>query len=396
MMRFEWTQPVLAGLVAAIVGFASTFAIVLAGLRSVGASSGQAASGLLALCLGIGAIAIGFSVRLRMPITIAWSTPGAALLVSTGEIPGGYPAAIGAFILCGTLVAIAGIVPMLSRAVAMIPVPIAAAMLAGVLLPLCTAPVKALLDVPALAAPIVLTWVVLARFAPRWAVPGALVAAVVAIVVDGPTGNPASSLAPSLQWTTPTLTLPAVMSVALPLFLVTMAAQNVPGMAVLSTYGYQPRLGPLLVGTGAASMVTAPFGGHAVNLAAITAALAAGPDAHPDTTRRWIASVTNGITQAALGLGAGLATALVLLSPPVLVEAVAGLALLGALTAALRSAVGEAGGREAAVVTFVVTASGASLLHIGPAFWGLLAGILIHLLVSKHRSPTELSTSGRR
>jgi benzoate membrane transport protein len=384
--RFDWVQPVVTGMVTAAVGFASSFAVALAGLRAVGADAAQAASGLLALCLGIGVVAIGFSLRLRMPITIAWSTPGAALLASTGPTDGGYPAAVGAFLLAGALVVLAGAVPALARAVALIPVPVAGAMLAGVLLPLCTAPVRAVVDVPALAGPVIVVWALLARFARRWAVPGALAAAIAAIAISGPPARLTGSLVPGLQWTTPALTLPAVMSVALPLFLVTMAAQNVPGMAVLSTYGYRPRLGPLLLGTGLASMATAPFGAHAVNLAAITAALAAGPDAHPDPARRWIASVASGAGQIVLGLGAGLATALVVLSPPILIETVAGLALLATLATALVAAVSDTRGREAAAVTFVVTASGADLLHIGAAFWGLLAGILIHLWLGSRPS----------
>ncbi len=379
----RWLQPILAGVVTAVVGFASSFAVVLAGLRAVGADPTQAASGLLAVCVGIGVVAIGFSLGLRMPITIAWSTPGAALLVSTGVVDGGYAAAVGAFLVCAALVVLAGLVPWLGRAIAAIPRPIAGAMLAGVLLPLCTAPVRALVDVPLLAVPVILTWAVLTRLARRWAVPGALVAAVVAIAVGRPAGDLSGALVPHLTWTTPTLTVPAVMSLALPLFLVTMAAQNVPGMAVLATYGYRPRLGGLLVGTGLASAAAAPFGGHALNLAAITAAMSAGPDAHPDPGRRWIASATSGAGQIVLGLGSGVAMALVLLSPPVLVEAVAGLALLAALGSALVSALSADEGREAAVVTFVVTASGASLLHVGPAFWGLVAGGLMTVLLRR-------------
>jgi benzoate membrane transport protein len=171
-----------------------------------------------------------------------------------------------------------------------------------------------------------------------------------------------------------------MVSLALPLFLVTMASQNVPGMAVLSGFGYRPALRPILVSTGLASAVAAPLGGHAVNLAAITAALAASPDAEPDPSRRWIASVTAGVGMLVLGLGAGLATAFVLLAPPVLIEAVAGLALLGALAAALVAAVAEPSQREAAIVTFAVTASGVSVLGIGAAFWGLLAGGLMLLV----------------
>ncbi|WP_236647996.1 benzoate/H(+) symporter BenE family transporter [Micromonospora sicca] len=379
-------QPVLAGVVTALVGFASSFTVVLAGLRAVGADDAQAASGLLVLCVAAGLCAVWLGLRHRLPMAIAWSTPGAALLVATGPVPGGWPAAVGAFLATGLLIAAAGLIPALGRAVAAIPGPIASAMLAGVLLPLCTAPVRALVEVPRLAAPVVLTWLVLHRFARRWAVPAALAVAAVAIALTAPAAGPGRlHLAPTVEVTTPAWTLPAVVGLALPLFLVTMAAQNVPGMAVLAGYGYRAPLGSALRVTGLASALGAPAGGHAVNLAAITAALAAGPDAHPDPDRRWIASVTAGIGLALLGLGAGVATALVLLSPPILVEAVAGLALLGALAGAVSAAVAEPEAREAAVVTFVVTASGVSLLGVGGAFWGLVAGWLMLLLFRRRR-----------
>ncbi|MER7009124.1 benzoate/H(+) symporter BenE family transporter [Dactylosporangium sp. NPDC000555] len=380
--------PILAGLVSAVVGYASSFTVVLAGLRAVGATPAQAASGLLALCLGIAATAIGLALRYRMPISIAWSTPGAALLVATGHVPGGFPAAVGAFLVSAALMVLAGLSPWLARAIAAIPRPIAGAMLAGVILSLCTAPVRAVVDLPLLATPVILAWAVLFRYARQWAVPGALLAAVIAIAVHGPVGGlSAAELRPSAVLTVPTLNLSVVVSIAVPLFLVTMAAQNVPGMAVMATYGYTPPLRPVLVTTGLASAVAAPFGGHAVNLAAITAALTAGPDTHPDPRRRWIATVALGGGQLALGLGASLAMALVLLSPPLLVIAVAGLALLPALGSSLATAVTEPQGREAAVVTFVVTASGMTILGIGSAFWGLLAGGLTALLLHRRRPP---------
>ncbi|GGL37136.1 benzoate/H(+) symporter BenE family transporter [Planomonospora parontospora] len=379
-------QPVLAGMVTALVGFASSFAVVLAGLRAVGADRAQAASGLLALCVAAGATAIWFGLRLRIPVSVAWSTPGAALLVSTGAVEGGFPAAVGAFAVCGMLLTVAGLFPPLGRWIASIPAPIAGAMLAGVLLNLCVAPVRALVEVPAVAGPVVLVWALLSRFARIWAVPGALLAAVAAIVLTGP-GLGAVVARPVVELTAPSWSASAMVGIALPLFLVTMAAQNVPGMAVLAGYGYRPPLRTLLAGTGAASALAAPFGGHAVNLAAITAALAAGPDAGPDPGRRWIASVTAGISMVVLGVGAGLATALVLLSPPVLVEAVAGLALLGALASAVTAAVADPDRVQAAVVTFVVTASGMTLLGVGAAFWGLVAGGLTTLLHHRRAAP---------
>ncbi|MFC8297560.1 benzoate/H(+) symporter BenE family transporter [Micromonospora orduensis] len=393
-------QPVLAGVVTALVGFASSFTVVLAGLRAAGASDAQAASGLLALCVACGLTAVWLGWRHRIPMSVAWSTPGAALLVATGSPPGGWPVAVGAFLVSGLLIVAAGLFPPLGRAVAAIPKPVAGAMLAGVLLPLCTAPVRALVEVPTVAGPVVVGWLLLHRFARRWAVPGALLVAIVAIALTSPsTGLGGAALIPSVTLTAPAWNASALVGLALPLFLVTMAAQNVPGMAVLVGYGYRPPFGAALRATGLASLLAAPAGGHAVNLAAITAALAAGPDAHPDPERRWVASVTAGVGLALLGLGAGVATALVAVAPPILIEAVAGLALLGALATALAAAVTDPATREAAVVTFVVTASGVTLIGVGGAFWGLVAGCLMLLLFrrpSAAPAPPQGSTPDQR
>lgn len=371
-------QPVLAGVVTAVVGFAGAFTVVLTGLRAVGADSGQAASGLLAVSVASGIVAVVLGLRTRMPVGIAWSTPGAALLAAAGVPPGGFPAAVGAFLFCGALVVVAGFVAPLGRLVAAIPGHLAGAMLAGVLLPLCLAPVRALAEVPLLAAPVVVVWAVVGRFARPWAVPAALAVAVAGILGTG--GLPAgAAVAPALVWTVPAFDPATLVGIGLPLFVVTMVSQNVTGMAVLGQYGYQPPWRPVLLMTGVASMAAAPFAGHAVNLAAISAALAAGPDAGP-AHRRWIASVTAGVGLAVLGLGAGVATAVLAASPPVLVEAVAGLALLGALAASIAAAVAGSDGREAAAVTFVVTAAGIGFLGLGSAFWGLVAGLAMTLL----------------
>lgn len=377
-------QPILAGLVAAVVGWASTFSVVLAGLRAVGASQAEAASGLLALGLIMGLTAIILGLRTRMPISIAWSTPGAALLVASGRVSGGYSAAVGAFLLTGALLALAGFWKRLGSWIGAIPLPLASAMLAGVLLPLCATPVHAFVRTPTLTAPVVLVWALLMRFARRWAVPGALLAAGLAVAIDHSTHARKTTLGllPHLTFTAPSLSAAAVVGLALPLFIVTMASQNIPGMTVLATYGYRPALGPLLRATGLATVVGACLGAFTINLAAITAALCAGPEADPDPDRRWVASVAAGGVYLVLGLGAALAAALVAVSPPLLIESVAGLALLGALAASLRTATGDEEHREAALITFVVTASGVSPLGIGGAFWGLVAG-LAYMLVQR-------------
>lgn len=365
-------------MVASVVGFSSTFALILAGFRAVGATSDQASSGLLVLCLGMAVLSVALGVAYRMPISIAWSTPGAALLISSGHVDGGYAAALGAFAACGALIVVAGLWAQLGRWLAAIPPALANGMLAGVLLPVCLAPVKAVAEIPAMALPGVVVWAVVSRISRRWAVPAALAVTAVAIAINPSAGaGSAGHLAPVLTFVTPTLTLGAIVGLAVPLFIVTMASQNVPGMSVLATYGYEPPLRPVLLTTGAATVAGAPFGAHAINLAAITAAMIAGPDADPDAERRWIATVSAGITYVVLGLGAGLATALVTAAPPVLIESVAGLALLGALAASLTAALKSDVHREAAAVTFVVSASAVTILSVSAPFWGLVAGLAL-------------------
>ncbi|WP_407939646.1 benzoate/H(+) symporter BenE family transporter [Motilibacter deserti] len=363
------------------MGFTSSFAVVLTGLRAVGASEAQAASGLAALCLGMGLSALLLSVRLRMPISVAWSTPGAALLASTGAPSGGFPAAVAAFLVTGALLVLAGLWRPLGRAIAAIPPALANAMLAGVLLSLCLAPARAAVEIPRLALPVVAVWLALTRWAPRWAVPGALAAAAVGVALEsaGGLGDTLSGtpLLATPEAVAPSFDVAAVVGLALPLFLVTMASQNIPGMGVLASYGYRPPLRPLLGVTGAATVAAAPFGGHAVNLAALTAALAAGPGAAPDPERRWVAGATSGAAYVVLGLLGGLVTALAGLAPLLLLQAVAGLALLGALASALKAATDDPAMREAAVVTLVVTVSGAQVAGVGSAFWGLAAGWVV-------------------
>ena len=365
--------PVAAGLLAAFVGFASSFAVVLKGFTAVGASPEQAASGLMAVSVGMGIGGIWLSLRSRMPISVAWSTPGAALLASTGAVEGGFAAAIGAFLASGVLIVAAGLFRPLGRAVAAIPAPLANAMLAGVLLGLCLAPVRAVAAAPAMGLAIVATWAIVARFNRILAVPAAVVVTAVLVLMTTPLPEAGGILpVPVLTW--PSFVPSTLIGLAVPLFLVTMASQNIPGMAVLNANGYRPAPGPLFTRTGLLSLVGAPFGGHAINLAAITAAICAGPDAHPDPARRWIAATVAGAGYIGFGLLAGGATLLIGAAPPILIEAVAGLALLGAFGGALMAAVANPNSREAAIVTFLVSASGLTIWSIGGAFWGLLAG----------------------
>ena len=378
--HFDLVQPVLAGVIAALVGFASTFTVVLAGLSAVGANSRQAESGLFAVCLVMGAVGMWSSWRTRIPISIAWSTPGAALLVSTGTVDGGYAAAIGAFVVAGVLTVVAGLWPMLGRWVAALPAPFAQALLAGVLLPICLSPARAMVAEPEIMIPVAAAWLLLMRVARRWTVPGVVVAAAIAVAINAPAGTSVAMSLPSFDWITPSFDFGTMIGLGVPLFIVTMASQNIAGMAVLRSFGYQPEFGPLLVTTGAATAAAAPFGVHGVNLAALSAAMVAGPEAHVDGERRWIAGCANGAAYLVLGLFAGVAVGLVSAAPTIVISAVAGLALLPALTGALAGAMADASMREGAVIVIVVSASGITAGGISGAFWGLAAGLLFHLV----------------
>ena len=368
-------QTVATGALAAFVGFASSFAVVVQGLTAVGASRAEAASGLMALSIAMGLGGVALSLRTRMPISVAWSTPGAALLASSGAVEGGFAAAVGAFLATAALIVLAGLWKPLGRWVGAIPAPLANAMLAGVLLGLCLAPVRAVAAEPALGLTIVVVWAVVAKLRRLYAVPAAVLVMLALTLATAPgPGAALGSIWPQPVPVWPSFPPAAMIGIALPLFVVTMASQNIPGMAVLNANFYRPDPGPLFTATGAFGLLAAPFGGHAVNLAAITAALCAGPEAHPDPARRWAAAVVTGIVYVAFGLTAGAATGFLAASPPILIEAVAGLALLGAFGSALIGAVAEPREREAAVLTFLVAASGLTVLGIGGAFWGLVAG----------------------
>nr|WP_208856918.1 benzoate/H(+) symporter BenE family transporter [Rathayibacter oskolensis] len=370
-------QPLLAGIVAALTGFSSSFAIVLAGVVAVGATDEQAASGLLAVCVLQGVLCIVLSVRYRVPLTFAWSTPGAALLAATATLPGGFDRAVGAFLVASALLVVTGLWPALGRLVARIPRPIANAMLAGILFPLVLAPVTAAVEIPMLALPVILLWLILLRLLPRWAVPAAIALAVVLLLVTDGAALAGAPLLPTLQFVPPVFEFGAVVGIGLPLYVVTMAGQNIPGIAVLSSFGYESHSRPAIVSSGAFSGVAAVFGGVPVNLAALSAALTAGPEASPLRERRWIASVSAGASYLVLGGVAGAATALVSSASPLLIEAVAGLALLGVFVSAVQAAVEDVRLRLPAAATLLVTASGTSIAGIGSAFWGLVVGLVL-------------------
>ncbi|MEU7143184.1 benzoate/H(+) symporter BenE family transporter [Nocardia sp. NPDC046473] len=380
-------QPLGAGVVTALVGFTSAFAVVLSGLTAVGANAAQAASGLLAVCVTQALGMLLLSYRYRMPITLAWSTPGAALLASTGAVVGGWPAAVGAFAIAGVLIVITGLWQRLGNLVAAIPVEIAQAMLAGVLLPLCLAPVKAVQSSPAVVIPVVLVWLVLQRVAKRWAVIAAFGTAAVGSGISIAVQHRRldfAAMVPSVELTVPHWNWQAIIGVAIPLYIVTMASQNIPGTAVMKSFGYQVPWRAAMTVTGIGTILGAPAGGHAINLAAISAALSAAPSAHPDPKKRWIATFTSGIGYLVLALGSAALVTFIATAPRGILETVAGLALLATLAAALTGALSSEKHREAGIVTFLIAASGVGFLGIGAAFWALIAGLVVRKVLT-HR-----------
>ncbi len=378
-----------AGVVAALVGYTSSFAVVLTGLRAVGATPDQASSGLLVLCVAQTAGIFWLVRRYHDPLLLVWSTPGAALLASTGTVEGGWAAAVGAFALAGLLYVLTGLWPWLGRLIGQIPSPVAQAMLAGVVVELCLAPVTSLVERPWAVAPIIVAWLVGVRFFARWAVPVSFVVAGIVIGADlvrrGET-IAGSALLPHLEITTPQLTWPAVVGIALPLYVVTMASQNVPGVAIMHSYGVTVPWRASMVTAGVGTTIGAVAGGHSVNLAAISAALVAGPDGGPDPKQRWRTAHWAGWTYLVLGLASAAIAALVVVAPSGVIETVAGLALLGTLAAALQAAVGRTDTREAAIVTFLVAASGITVAGVGSAFWAILAGLAIHVVLRRRTS----------
>jgi benzoate membrane transport protein len=367
---------VVAGFVAVLVGYTSSAVIVFEAARAAGATPAQTASWMWALGLGMGLTTIVLSLRYRMPVLTAWSTPGAALLI-TGV--GGLPMAeiVGAFVLTGLAIVAIGLSGAFDRLMKRLPAALAAAMLAGVLLRFGLDAFGAMKSQFGLVFAMFATYLVGRRVWPRFAVPvalaiGASIAGALGLFAefDWPTGlTRPEFVAPELSWA-------AAIGVALPLLVVTMASQNVPGVATLQAHGYAPPVSPIITTTGVATTLLAPFGGYAFNLAAITAAICMGHDAHHDPARRYTAAVSAGVFYVVIGLFGAAVAGLFAAFPRELVLAIAGLALLGTVGNGLAAALKEESTRDAAVITFVATASGVTLFSIGSAFWGLVAGLL--------------------
>jgi benzoate membrane transport protein len=375
-------QTIVAAFTTVVVGFASTILLVVEAARVVGATPAQSASWVAALCFGMAITTLILSNRFRMPVITAWSTPG-VVLVATSAAGMRFSEAIGAFVLAGLLMCLTAAFRPLTRLIEKIPAPVASAMLAGVLLRYCLNVPPALAASPALVAPAVAAYFALRLWRPMLAMPLAVVAALVMAVSWGAMDPDCCRVGLSfLTWTTPEFDAASLIGLGVPLYLVTMASQNLPGFAVLRQAGYEPPVTAALWTTGAASVLLAPFGAHAVTMAAITAALCTGPDCHPDKAERWRVAHPYFVIYMLLGLFSGTMVDVLAAMPQPLLTAIAGLGLLAPLMSSLPAMTREPPHLEAAAIAFLVTASGISVLHIGSAFWGLAAGIVFHAIKS--------------
>ncbi|KTT38369.1 membrane protein [Pseudomonas oryzihabitans] len=376
---------VVAGFVAMLVGYTSSLVLMFQAGQNAGLSTGQISSWIWALSIGMALTTIGLSLKYRTPIVIAWSTPGAALLVtSLPSVP--YSDAIGAFIVCAALLALCGLTGSVDRLLRRVPPALAAALLAGILFRIGVEICVAAQHRTTLVLGMALAYLVAKRLLPRYCVLIALIAGLLLAALSGLLDFHQLRLELAVPvWTSPTFSLAATIGIAIPLFVVAMASQNMPGIAVLRTDGYSVPASPLIATTGLASLFLAPFGSHGINLAAISAAICTGPQAHEDASKRYTAAVWCGLFYGIAGLFGATLAALFIALPSELVISVAALALLGSIMNGLHAALAEPGQREPALITFLVTASGLTLLGIGSAFWGLVAGVVASLILTARR-----------
>lgn len=396
VLRDVSVSAVVAGFLSALINFAGPFLIVLEATRVAGLDEAQTASWVWALSIGNGVCSVVLSLCTRIPVIVAWSTPGAALLIAS---LGGFSfsEAVGAFLVSSLAAAVVGYTGWFGWLLSKIPVPVLQALLAGILLPFVVTAAGAFETAPLIAGSIVVAFFIGKRFFDRFAVLAALAAGLVA---TGATGS-FEAVAPSLALGGPVFTMPvftpaALVSVALPLFIVTMASQNAPGLALLQSQGYQPN-DRLLVGTiSTVSAAVAPFGGHGINLGAITAAVAIGPECHPDRAKRYIAGLSGGLTYLIVGSFGGALVVGFQAIPTETVSVVAAVALLGAALTALTGAMtGDARTGLAAITTLAVTMSGVVLVNVGAAFWGLVAGAGVCLMLASRRRATPVADEGK-
>jgi benzoate membrane transport protein len=382
---------VVAGFVAVLVGFTSSVAIIFQAAAAAGATPAEISSWILALGIGMGITCIGFSLYYRIPILTAWSTPGAALLVTS--LSGvSMPEAIGAFIFSAILIILSGFTGFFEKVITRIPRSLAAAMLAGILLQFGTHIFIVMQHQFLLVCAMLISYLIGKRIFPRFVI---LIVLLLGIIISEMKGlihlnNFHMALSASI-FTTPEFSIPVLISIGIPLFIVTMTSQNIPGIAVMNTAGYHPPISPLITWTGFTNLLLAPFGGFAINLAAITAAICVSKEADHDPNKRYKSAVFAGIFYLIAGLFGATVVALFAALPKELVLAIAGIALLGTIGMSLKNSLEDDTQREPAVITLLVSASGISLFGIGAAFWGLVAGILSLFILNSYKERNSAS-----
>ncbi|MCX9069760.1 benzoate/H(+) symporter BenE family transporter [Citrobacter portucalensis] len=386
MRTFSIPLPtVLSGFVAVLVGYASSAAIIWQAALAAGATTGQIAGWMTALGLAMGVSTLALTLWYRAPVLTAWSTPGAALLV-TGLQGVSIQDAIGVFIVANSLIVLCGITGLFARLMKIIPHSLASAMLAGILLRFGLQAFNSLNSELILCGSMLLAWLVLKVIAPRYAVIAAMLVGIAIALVKGDIVTDGVNLSPVLPaFIAPHFSLAHSISIALPLFLVTMASQNAPGIATMKASGYSLPVSPLIVFTGLLALLFSPFGVYSICIAAITAAICQSPEAHPDVNRRWLAAAAAGVFYILAGVFGGSVTGLMAALPVSWIQMLAGLALLGTISGSLFQALHNEAERDAAIVTFLVTASGLTVFGVGSAFWGLVVGGICYSVLTLFR-----------
>lgn len=376
---------IVAGLVSVLVGFSGTAVLMVQAGHTAGLDATHIGSWLGSICLVVGLGGLILSLRSRIPVVLAWSTPGAALLVTAlAGVP--FDQAVGAFVLASALTLACGLFGWIDPIMRRVPIEIASAMLAGVLLNFGLGIFTRIGEQPALVLAMCAAYLIGKRWAPRYAVLAVLVTGLGFVAATGQLqlGNVDWQLT-QFVWTTPVFTWQAAISLAVPIFMVALASQNLPGLAILQAAGYPVAASRLVGATGFLGLLAAPFGAHSVTLAAITAAICTGPEAHPDPARRYIAGAVSGAAYILLSVVAGAVAVFFQALPPALIAALTGLALLGAILGGLAGAMSNPARREAALITLLATASGFTAWGIGSAFWGLAAGLVAHWVLEYKR-----------
>ncbi|WP_207886129.1 benzoate/H(+) symporter BenE family transporter [Pseudomonas sp. 30_B] len=395
LIRHLSVSAVVAGLIATLISYAGPLVIVFQAAQSAGLPDSMVSSWIWAISIGSGVLGIVLSLRYKVPIIIAWSAPGSALLVTL--LPHvTLNEAIGAYLVSGLIIFLVGVSGAFDRIVGKLPPAISAAMLAGILFSFGTQLFVSLQAKPVLVLAMLIAYLLGRRLAPRYAVALVLVVGCTTAIATGDLH--ASALVIGLatpQWISPAFSLQAILNIALPLVVVALTGQFVPGIAVLRNDGYQTPARPLLASSALGTLLLAPFGCHGLTLSAITAAICTGREAHEDPSRRYVAGVAGGVAYLLLGLFGATLVSLFSAFPHELIAALAGLALLGAIGGALSGAMGSPQDREAALITFLVTASGMSFLGLSAAFWGLIVGLFAHLVLAVRKARrSEVSVAG--